>query len=92
MAGRWRAVLHELSDRRSIGEAHAITVQPEDTISQINCVLTGDVAVQDPQKSFAGLKEISSQRLSLRLMTDSGVLLWRTELPLHGSQRSQESG
>jgi hypothetical protein len=28
-----------------------------------------------------GLKETSSHRLYVRLMTDSGILLWRTELP-----------
>jgi len=42
MAGRWTTVFHELGDRHSIGEAHAITVEAEDTISQINCVLTGE--------------------------------------------------
>jgi hypothetical protein len=81
MAERWTTVFQELSIRRNNAEGHAITVQREGTISHINCVLTGDVAVQNPERGFAGLKETSSQRLYLRLMTDSGVLLWRSELP-----------
>ena len=81
MAGRWATVFQEFSDRRAMGEAHGITVQPISTTLQMDCVLTGDIAVQEPQSSFAGLKETSSQRLYLRLMTHSGVLLWRTELP-----------
>ena len=80
MAGRWVTVFQELS-HRATGEAHAITVQPISTTLQMDCVLIGDIAVQEPQSIFAGLKETSAQRLSLRLMTTSGVLLWRTELP-----------
>jgi hypothetical protein len=38
------------------------------------------LAGQEPIKSFAGLKERSSQRLYLYLMNNSGTLLWKTEL------------
>ena len=81
MAERWTTVFQQLRDGRVIGEAHAITIPPGITMAPIDCILTGDVAVQEHQNSFAGLKETSFQRLSLRLMTDSGVVLWRTELP-----------
>lgn len=49
--------------------------------SQIGGVLTGYVISQVPENSFVGFKETSSQRLYLRLTSDSGILLWRTELP-----------
>ena len=44
-------------------------------------MLTGDVIGQQPVNSYVGFKETSSHRLYLRLTTDSGILLWRTELP-----------
>jgi len=44
-------------------------------------VLIGHVIGQAPQKSFVGLKEHSSQRLHLQLLSDSGTLMWKTELP-----------
>ena len=83
MAQRWTAVFQDITDRRAVGEVEAIKdqVQAGSTTSLIDCVLTGDVAVQEPHSSFAGLKENSSHRLYLRLFTDSGLLLWRTELP-----------
>jgi len=49
--------------------------------SQVDCVLFGNVAGQDPQKSFAVLKERSSWRLSLQLVSADGTLIWKTELP-----------
>jgi len=81
MAERWATVFHELSDRRERMKAQALTVQRGSTISQIDGVLTGDIAVQELTSSLAGLKETSSQRLHLRLMSSAGVLLWETELP-----------
>ena len=48
--------------------------------SQVDCVLIGRVAGQEPKRSFAGLKESSSQRLYLYLMSDSGTVIWKTEL------------
>ncbi len=44
-------------------------------------MLFGNVAGQEPQKSFAGLKERSSWRLSLQLVSTDGTLMWKTELP-----------
>ena len=44
-------------------------------------MLIGYVTGQEPKESFAGLKESSSQRLYLRLVSDSGTLLLKTELP-----------
>jgi|GEM_PF-392012 hypothetical protein len=49
--------------------------------SQVDCVLFGSVAGQEPQNSFAGLKESSSQRLYLHLVSAEGTLIWKTELP-----------
>ncbi len=48
---------------------------------QVDCVLNGEVVGQEPTKTFVGLKEISSRRLYLHLVTDSGTLVWKTELP-----------
>lgn len=44
-------------------------------------VLIGNVTGQEPQKSFAGLKESSSRRLYLQMMNAEGTLMWKTELP-----------
>lgn len=49
--------------------------------SQVDCVLIGNVTGLEPQKSFAGLKERSSWRLSLQLVSADGTLIWKTELP-----------
>ena len=92
MAERWAAVFREMTDLRvvnpsdatrygvsrhgQIGPAQRMTVE-----SQVDCVLIGNVAGRAPQKGFAGLKERSSQRLYLHLVSDSGTLMWKTELP-----------
>ena len=60
--------------------------------SQVDCVLIGSVVGQASQKSFAGLKERSSQRLYLYLVNDSGTLMWKTELPYTICNGSQGSG
>jgi hypothetical protein len=49
--------------------------------SEVDCVLTGYVVGHEAQKSFSGLKERSSQRLYLHLASDSGGIMWKTELP-----------
>lgn len=49
--------------------------------SDVDCVLFGSVTGHEPQKSFAGLKERSSQRLYLHLVSADGTLMWKTELP-----------
>jgi hypothetical protein len=91
MAERWATVLREMTDLRVLGPADA-TRYMEDSNgqiglaqwmrvnSQVDCVLTGYVVGQESQNSFAGLKERSSQRLYLHLASDSGVLMWKTEL------------
>jgi hypothetical protein len=70
------ATRYEVSDPRKIGPAQRMS--PE---SHADCALIGYVAGQEPKESFAGLKESVSQRLYLRLVSDSGTLLWKTELP-----------
>lgn len=49
--------------------------------SQVDSVLFGSVAGQEPQNSFAGLKENSQRRLSLHLVSAKGTLMWKTEMP-----------
>lgn len=72
MAERWTVVLRETTDLRIVSSANA---------PQVDCVLNGEVVGQEPTKTFVGLKEISSRRLYLHLVTDSGTLMWKTELP-----------
>ena len=72
MAERWTVVLREMTDLR--------IVIPSDA-AQVDCVLNGKVAGQEPTKTFVGLKESFSRRLYLHLVTDSGTLMWKTELP-----------
>lgn len=74
MAGRWTTVFQNLTDHRVASPS----AQPP---SATACILTGYVVAQEPQSSLMGLKETSSYRLYLRLTTESGVLLWKTELP-----------
>lgn len=92
MAERWTAVFREMTDLRVVnpsdatryGVSHHGQIGPARRMSvesQVDCVLIGNVTGQAPQKSFAGLKERSSQRLYLHLMSGSGTLLWKTELP-----------
>jgi hypothetical protein len=91
MAERWAAVFRDMTDLRVVSPSdtirygvfdHGQTGLPQRTSaeSQVDCVLIGNVTGQEPMKSFAGLKERSSQRLYLYLMSDSGTLLWKTEL------------
>lgn len=71
MAERWTVVLREMTDLRIESPADA---------AQVDYVLNGNVASQEPTKTFVGMKESSSRRLYL-LVTDSGTLIWKTELP-----------
>lgn len=91
MAERWAAVFRDLTDLRVVSLSDAISygafergqnrlTQRTGAESQVDCVLIGNVAGQEPMKSFVGLKERSSQRLYLYLMNNSGALLWKTEL------------
>ena len=92
MAERWATVLQEMTDLRVLSPADATRymVDQREQIGvalrmrmnpPVDCVLTGHVVAQETQKSFAGLKARSSQRLYLHLVSDSGVLMWKTELP-----------
>lgn len=91
MAERWTAVFREMTDLRVVGPSdateHRISEQRQigpgqrSVESQVDCVLIGKVADQEPTKTFAGLKESSSRRLYLHLVSDSGSLIWKTELP-----------
>jgi hypothetical protein len=72
MAERWTVVLREITDLRIVSASDA---------AEVDCVLNGNVAGQDPAKTFMGLKESSSRRLYLHLVADSGTLMWKTELP-----------
>lgn len=91
MAERWAAVFREMTDLRVMSPSDTIRygvfdhgqnglAQRTSAESQVDYVLIGNVAGQEPMRSFAGLKESSLQRLYLYLMSDSGTLLWKTEL------------
>jgi hypothetical protein len=91
MAEQWAAVFREITDLRVVGPSDATRygvydhgqiglAQRMSAESQVDCVLIGNVAGQEPKRSFAGLKESSSQRLYLHLMSRSGILMWKTEL------------
>ena len=77
MAERWTMVLQDLTDRRVESQGSL----PGSAASDMECTLIGNVVDQEPQSSSMGLKETSAHRLYLRLMTTSGALLWKTELP-----------
>jgi hypothetical protein len=82
MGERWITVFRDITDRRVMSQPDAIEgIQPASAAPQVDCVLIGNVIGQEAHNSFMGFKETSFRRLYLRLMTDSGVLLWRTELP-----------
>ena len=92
MAERWAAVFREITDLRVVSQSNATRREISDhgqiglakrisTELQVDCVLFGNVAVQEPRNSFAGFKESSSHRLSLQLMSASGTLMWKTEMP-----------
>jgi hypothetical protein len=68
--------LYEISDHGQIGLAQRIGTE-----LHVDSVLIGNVAGQEPQESFVGLKESSSQRLYLHLVSAGGILMWKTELP-----------
>lgn len=91
MAERWTAVLREMTDLRVVGPSDATRYGVSDhgqiglaqrmsAESQVDFVLIGNVAGEEPKRSFGGLKESSSQRLYLHLMSRSGTLMWKTEL------------
>jgi hypothetical protein len=92
MAERWTAVFREMTDLRVVRPSDATQYGVSDhgqiglaqrmsAESHVDCVLIGNVAGQEPKKSFAGLKESSSQRLYLHLVSNSGTLMWKTKLP-----------
>ena len=92
MAERWAAVFREIPDLRVVSPSDTTqSVVPDHgqigsarrmgEESQVDYVLIGTVAGQAPQKSFAGLKARSLHRLYLQLMSDSGTIMWKTELP-----------
>jgi hypothetical protein len=92
MAERWTAVFRDMtdllvespSDVTRLGVSDDGQIRPAQRMRvkvRVDCVLIGHVIGQAPQKSFAGLKERSVQRLYLQLVSDSGTLMWKTELP-----------
>jgi hypothetical protein len=92
MAERWTAVFRETTNLRVVSPSDATRYEISDhgqielaqRISaelQVDCVLIGNVTGQEPQKSFVGLKESSSRRLYLQMVSADGTLMWKTELP-----------
>jgi len=92
MAERWIAVFRETTDLRVVSPSDATLYEVSDhgqiALAQrigaelhVDCVLIGNVTGQEPQKSFVGLKESSSRRLYLQMVSAEGVLIWKTELP-----------
>jgi hypothetical protein len=92
MAERWTAVFREMIGLRVVSPSDAIRHGVSDhgqiglakrtsAESQADYVLLGNVTGQEPVKSFAGLKESSSRRLYLQLVSAKGILIWKTELP-----------
>jgi len=92
MAERWTAVFREMTALRvvslsgdvrdGVSEQEQIALaQRMSAKSQVDCVLIGNVAGEEPKKTFVGSKESSPQRLYLHLVSESGTLLWKTELP-----------
>lgn len=92
MAERWTAVFRETTDLRVVSPPDSTRYEISDhgQIEQaqrigaelhVDCVLNGSVTGQEPQKSFVGLKESSSRRLYLQMVSAEGTLMWKTELP-----------
>lgn len=92
MAERWTAVFRESTDLRVVSPSDSTRYEISDhgQIEQaqrigaelhVDCVLIGSVTGQEPQKSFVGLKESSSRRLYLQMVSAEGTLMWKTELP-----------
>jgi hypothetical protein len=104
MAERWAAVFRDMTDLHVESRFDAIgygasdygPIRPAQRMSvesQVDCVLIGNVTGQVPKKSFIELKERSLQRLHLQLVSDSGTLMWKTELPyMYDCHRGQGSG
>lgn len=92
MAERWTAVLQQITDLRVVspsavtrpggsGDDRIALAQRLSAEFQVDCVLFGSVAGQEPQKSFAGVKERSLRRMYLHLVSAEGALMWKSELP-----------
>lgn len=92
MAERWTSVFREMTDLRVVSPSgmiwHGVSdhgqiglAKRASAESQVDYVLIGNVAAQEPMKSSAGLKESSSRRLYLQLVSARGILMWKTELP-----------
>ena len=92
MAERWTAVFRETTDLRVVSPSDATRYDLSDhgqielaqrigAELQVDCVLIGNVTGQESQKSFVGLKESSSRRLYLQMVSAEGTLMWKTELP-----------
>jgi hypothetical protein len=81
MAERWTAVFRELTALRIVSPSDASQHSIQRVDSQVDCVLTGTVVDQESTRTFAGLKERLLRRLYLHLVSDSGTLIWKTELP-----------
>lgn len=93
MAERWTAVLQQITDLRVVSpssgmwpggdgdERIAALAQRVSVDLQVDCVLFGSVVGQESRNSFAGVKERFSRRLYLHLMSASGSLMWKAELP-----------
>jgi hypothetical protein len=92
MAERWTAVFRETTDLRVVSPSdenrYEISDHGQIELAQrigaklhVDCVLIGNVTGQEPQRSFVGLKESSSRRLYLQMVSAEGTLIWKTELP-----------
>ena len=92
MAQRWTAVFRETTDLRVVSPSDATRYDISDhgqielaqrigAELQVDFVLIGNVTGQEPQKSVVGLKESSSRRLYLQMVSAEGTLIWKTELP-----------
>lgn len=92
MAERWAVVIRETTDLRVVRPPDVTRYEISDhgqidlaqrigAELQVDCVLIGNVTGQEPQKSFVGLKERSSRRLHLQMVSAEGTLIWKTELP-----------
>ena len=92
MAERWTAVFRETTDLHVVipsdENRYEISDHGQIELAQrigaelhVDCVLIGNVTGQEPQRSFVGLKESSSRRLYLQMVSAEGTLIWKTELP-----------
>lgn len=92
MAERWTAVFREMTDLCVVSPSDAtqngLSEQGQTELGQrmnaepqVDCLLIGNVADEEPRKTLVGLKESSSQKLYLHIVSDSGTLMWKTELP-----------